>query len=120
MKRKVMIPALIFLLFLPAMGFTGDVEVSSCYPKWTRKGMDTYVWEVEITVRNPTDKDYRVSGRFAFYNLRGHIIYGGRFSGKVEAGERTTFVKKGEVPARYHESTGHCEATITRAHPTKW
>ena len=120
MKRKVMILALISLLFLPAMGFTQDVEVSSCYVKWTRRGLDTYLWEAEIRVVNHTDKDYRVTGGVMFYNLSGRAISGGSFSGKVGAGETATLIKRGKLPARYHEYVGDCEAEIRSAYPSRW
>ena len=112
MKTKILLAVLVGLLLLPATGFTGDVEVCSCWVKWTTKGLDRYVWEAEVEVRNHGDTADRVSGSMTFYRIGGHPFKKGYFSGKVEAGGRAIFVRRGEVSAHEHEQGDYCEATI--------
>jgi len=119
MKRKILLAVLVGLLLLPAIGFTGDVEVTSCWLKWTTKGLDKYTWEAEVAVRNYSDTAHRVGGGITFYHPGGHPFKRAFFSGKVEAGERAIFVRRGEVSAHEHEQGDYCEATIRAGSPIR-
>ena len=112
MKRKVMILVLIFPLFLPAMGFTGDVEVTGVWVSWTMRGLHSYDFKAEITVRNNDDRDQYAHGRVEFYDRNGGRVHSTIFYGKVRAGERVNLVKKGTVSAQKREKIDYWEATV--------
>ena len=112
MKRKAMILVLIFLLFLPAMGFTGDCEVTGVWVSWTMRGLHSYDFKAEIQVRNNDDRDHLAGGFLQFYNSNGRIVGGQRFSGRVKAGDRATLVTTGTVSARKREKIDYWEAVI--------
>ena len=112
MKRKVMILALTFLLFLPAMGFTGDVEVTGVWVSWTMRGVHSYDFKAEIQVRNIDDRDRLASGSLRFYGSDGRLVSSRGFSGRVKAGDRATLVTRGTVSARKREKIDYWEAVI--------
>ena len=112
MKSKVMILALIFLLFLPAAGFTGDVEVTGVWVSWTMRGLHSYDFKAEIQVRNTGDRDQYAHGRVTFYDRDGRSVHSSYLYGQVKAGETATLVKRGTVSARKREQIDYWDAAV--------
>ena len=112
MKKKVMILALTFLLFLPAMGFTGDVEVTDVQIKWIKKSAGTLSFRAKIVVTNPTDRRQPVVGRLIFYDREGFEISEYRFSGGLEPGESKVLSTRGGFSAKEYDDIDHYEAIV--------
>ena len=107
-----MILALIFLLFLPAMGFTGDVEITRVELKWWEESASGRAFTGEIRVKNDSDTDYSVMGKLIFYdgdNLPRWPVY---FMGGVKAGKNKVFHVRGWLMSDIYRDVTYYEATI--------
>ena len=122
MERAPILWAICFALVIsiPATGLTQDVEVTSAWVKWTRRGMDKYSFEAEIRVRNDTDTTRKVLGTFIFYDRRGLAVERATFSGKVEARGSADLIIKGTLPIRVYEKISSHEAAIIHEYPVRW
>ena len=114
MKRKTIPVVLIFLLFLPAMGFTGDVEITDVKLKWIDGSIFGPSFRAKIQVRNTTNKDYEIFGVITFYDADGFKLRDRSFKGEVEAGESKILYLKGHMFKSEYEDLEYYEVTINR------
>ena len=113
MKRKVMILALIFLLFLPAISFTGDLEVTDVELEWKKVWESSHSYSARIRVKNPTDRVHLFSGYLIFYDRAGYKIQQSIFRGRARPGKTVTVTTGGVLFGDdYEDIYGH-EAVIT-------
>ena len=119
MKRKVMILALTFLLFLPAMGFTGDVEIGDIRVKWGEKGISGYRFWAEIELLNNSTTNYTVAGFFTFYDKDGFPIKAQPFVANVKAQGRGIGIAKHWLPTDQINRIADWDAKIDLESPVR-
>ena len=119
MTKKALSITLTILFILPVLCLAQEVEVTSVWVKWERRGLDKYSFEAEIQVGNDTDVTYRVLGNLIFYDRSGYVIKRAMFSGNVEARNGATLIARGKVPIHKYKKIASHEATILSTFPIR-
>jgi hypothetical protein len=99
LPKKILAISVTILVFLTAISLAQEVEIGDVNLEWKEDFATAYTFWARIQVVNYADHEYRIIGKFLFYDEYGDELYGVPFLGDVEAMERKVLQAKSLIPS---------------------